>query len=143
VYSLVDGLVHGSSGGGVWLVDIVVLPMRLQTPSTLSVLSLTPLLGTLHSVQWLAVSFSLCTFKALSGLLRRQPYQAPIRMHFLASTIVSGFGDCIWDEFPGGRVSERPFFQPCSTLYLHTCSCEYFVIFLRRTEYPQFGLPSS
>ena len=35
---------------GVWLVDIVVLPMRLQTPSTPSVLSLTPPLGTaVHS----------------------------------------------------------------------------------------------
>jgi hypothetical protein len=44
---------------GVWLVDIVVLPMGLQTPSTPSVLSLTPLLGTLHSVQCLsAVSAS-------------------------------------------------------------------------------------
>jgi hypothetical protein len=35
---------------GVWLVDIVVLPMGLQTPSTLSVLSLTPLWGTPCSV---------------------------------------------------------------------------------------------
>ena len=34
----------------VWLVDIVVLPMGLQTPSTLSVLSLTPPLGTPCSV---------------------------------------------------------------------------------------------
>jgi hypothetical protein len=52
----------------VWLVDIVFLPMGLQTPSTFSVPSLTPLLGTPHSVQWLAVS--IC--------LRRQPYQAPL-----------------------------------------------------------------
>jgi hypothetical protein len=43
MHSLVGGLVPGSSGGeGVWLVDIVVLPMGLQTPSTSSVLSLTP-----------------------------------------------------------------------------------------------------
>ena len=39
VYSLVSGLVLGSSGGAVWLVDIVVLPMELQTPSAPSVLS--------------------------------------------------------------------------------------------------------
>jgi hypothetical protein len=32
---------------GFWLVDIVVLPMELQTPSAPSVLSLTPSLGTL------------------------------------------------------------------------------------------------
>jgi hypothetical protein len=42
---------------GVWLVDIFVLPMGLQTPSAPSVLSLTPPLGaplrTLSSVQWL------------------------------------------------------------------------------------------
>jgi hypothetical protein len=48
MYSFVDGLVPGSSagGGGFWLVDIIVLPMRLQTPSTPSVPSLTPQLGT-------------------------------------------------------------------------------------------------
>jgi hypothetical protein len=28
-------------------------------------------------------------------------------MHFLASTIVLAFGDYIWDESPGGTVSER------------------------------------
>jgi hypothetical protein len=37
VYFSVGGLVPGSSGG-VWLVDIVVLLMGLQSPSTLSVL---------------------------------------------------------------------------------------------------------
>ena len=50
VYSLVDGLVPGSYGGwggGVWLVDIVVLPIGLQSPSAPTVLPLTPSLGTL------------------------------------------------------------------------------------------------
>jgi hypothetical protein len=47
VYSLVGGVVPGSSGGGVWLVDIIGLPMRLQTPSAPSVLSLIPPLGSL------------------------------------------------------------------------------------------------
>ena len=82
-------------GVGVWLVDIVVLPMGLKTPSTPSVLSLTLLLGTPHSVQWLAVSIHLCICKALAEPLRRQPYQVPVSKHFLASTIVSGFGNCI------------------------------------------------
>ena len=36
-------------GTGVWLVDIVVLPMELQSPSVPSVLSLTPPLGSLLS----------------------------------------------------------------------------------------------
>ena len=114
VYSFVDGLVLGSSVG-VWLVDIIVLPMRLQTPSGPSVLFLTPLLGTLSSVQWLAASIHPCICQALAGLLRRQPYQAPFRMHFLASTIVSGFGNCIWDGSPGGAIFGWPFLQ--SLLY--------------------------
>jgi hypothetical protein len=48
VYSLFGGLVPGSSGGWrgeIWLVDIVVPPMGLQTPTAPSVLSLTPPLG--------------------------------------------------------------------------------------------------
>jgi hypothetical protein len=36
---------------------------------------------------------------------------------------VSGFGDCIWDEYPGGTVSGWPFLQSL----LHICSHEYFV----------------
>ena len=47
---------------GVWLVDIVVLPMGLQHSSASSVLSLTPPLEILCSVQWLAASicFYIC-----------------------------------------------------------------------------------
>jgi hypothetical protein len=47
------------------------------------------------SVQWLAVSICLCFCKALAEPLRRQLYQAPVSKHFLASTIMYGFGDCI------------------------------------------------
>jgi hypothetical protein len=117
------------------LVDIVVLLMGLQTPSTPSVLSLIPLLGTPHSVQWLAMNIPLCICKALAGPLRRQPYQAPFSMQFLASTIVSGFGNCIWDESPGGTVSGWPLLQPL----LNTLSpylLLYFVLLLRRTKAP-------
>jgi hypothetical protein len=89
---------------GFWWVDIVVLPMGLQSPSTPLVLSLTPLLGTPCSVQWLAESICLCSCKALAGPLRRQPYQAPFSMYFLASAIVSGFVNCIWDEPPSGSL---------------------------------------
>jgi hypothetical protein len=32
-------------------------------------------------------------------------------MHFLASTIVSGFGNCIWDEHPGGAVSGMEYYS--------------------------------
>jgi hypothetical protein len=57
VYSLVGGLVSGSSVE-YWLVHIVVPPMGLQTPSAPWVLSLASPLGTLHSVQWMALSLS-------------------------------------------------------------------------------------
>jgi hypothetical protein len=100
VYPLVGGLVPGNSGG-VWLVSIVVLPMGLQTPSAPLVHSLTPPLRTSCSVQWLIVSFHLFICKDLAGLLRRQPYQASFSKHFFISTIVSGFGDCLWDESLG------------------------------------------
>ena len=58
----------------VWFVHIVVLPIRLQTPSNPSVLPLTPPLGTLWSVWWLAVSISLCSCQALKEPLRRKSY---------------------------------------------------------------------
>ena len=69
-YSLVGSLVPGSSGG-IWLVDIVVLPMELQTPSAPSVLSPAPPLGSLCSVQWLATSICLCICQALAEPFRR------------------------------------------------------------------------
>jgi hypothetical protein len=95
-----------------WLVHIVVLPMGLQAPS---VLSLAPPLGTLCLVQWLAENIHLYIGQALAEPLRRQLYQAPGSKHLLASTVVSGFGDCIWDGSPGGTVSGWPFLQ--SLLY--------------------------
>jgi hypothetical protein len=58
---------------GIWLVDIVVSCYGVTNPSTPSVLSLTPLLGTLCSIQWLAASIHLCICKVLAGPLRSQP----------------------------------------------------------------------
>jgi len=78
-----------------WLVAIIVL-MGLQTPSALSILSLTPPMGTLFSVQWLVVSVHFCICHALAEPLRRQLYQLPVSMHFLASAILSGFGGCMY-----------------------------------------------
>ena len=52
---------------GVWLVDIVVLPIGLQTPSAPSVLSLTPPLGC--SVWWLAESIRICNERLLVTVL--------------------------------------------------------------------------
>ena len=103
---------------GYWLVHIVVPPTGLQMPSAPSVLSLAPSLGTLCSVQWMAVSIHFYICQALAVPLRRQLYQAPVNMHFLSWTIVSGFGKCIWDGSPGGAVCGWPFLQSL----LHTLS---------------------
>jgi hypothetical protein len=103
---------------GFWLVHIDVPPKGWQTPSAPSVLSLAPPLGTLCSVQWLAGSIHLCICQALAEPLRRQLYQAPISKLLLASTIVSGFGNCIWDGSPDEAVSGWPFLLSL----LHTLS---------------------
>jgi hypothetical protein len=85
--------------------------MGLQTPSAPSVLSLTLPLGSPCSVRWLAASIHICICQALEEPLRRQLYQAPVSKHLLASTIVSGFGDCICNGSPAGAVSGWPFLQ--------------------------------
>jgi hypothetical protein len=54
----------------------------------------------------LAANIYICISKALTEPLRRHPYQAPIKKHFLASATVTGFGGYIWDGSPGGAVSE-------------------------------------
>jgi hypothetical protein len=70
--------------------------MGLQTPSALSVLSLTPPLWSPCSVQRMAVSIHLWICQALAEPLRRQLYKAPDSKHFLASTTVSGLrSNCI------------------------------------------------
>jgi hypothetical protein len=113
--------------GGLWVVHIVVLSMGLQTPSAPSVLSLTPPLGTPCSVQWLAESILICIGHALAQPLRRQLYQAPVSMHFLASTIVSGFRNLILNASPCEAVSEWPFLQSLLYNLSHISFCEYFV----------------
>ena len=40
-------------------------------------------------------------------------------MHFVASTIVCVFGDCVWDGSPGGAVSAWTFLR---SLYFHVLS---------------------
>jgi hypothetical protein len=75
--------------------------MGLQTPSAPSVLFLTPPLWTPCSVQgWLRGSTSVFICQALAEPLRRQLCQDPVTKHFLASNIVSGFGNCIWGWNP-------------------------------------------
>ena len=121
VFSLIGGPAPVSSEGSGWLT--LLLFMGLQTPSTPSVPSSAPHHG---GIQCLTASITLCICQALAEPFRRQLYQAPVSKHFLASTILCGFGDCIWDRSPGGEVSEWPSHSLCSTLCLHISSCEYF-----------------
>jgi hypothetical protein len=100
------------------LLHIVVPPMGLQTPSAPWVLSLAPPLRTLCSVQWLTENIHICICQALVEPLKTQLYQAPVCKLLLASTIVSGFGDCIWDGSPGEAVSGWPFLQSLLHIFL-------------------------
>jgi hypothetical protein len=127
-----------------WLVHIVVPSMGLQTPSAPWVLSLAPSLGTLCFVQWMAVSIHFCICQALAEPLRRQLYQGPVSKLLLAFTIVSGFGDCIWDGSPGGQSMDGHSFSLCFTLCLCNSFHGYFCSpFYEGPKYPHFGLPSS
>ena len=96
---------------GVWLVDIVVFPMILQTSSAPSVLPLTSTLGSQSSFWWLTASIHICVGKDLAKSLRKHLYQAPLSKHLLASAIVPGLGGCIWDISPCGAGSEWLFLQ--------------------------------
>ena len=101
VYSLV-----GFTPWELWRVvsvDIIVLPIELQTLSAPLVLQLTLPVGFSGSVQWLDVSICICIGQVMAEPLRRQLYQAPVSKSILASAIVSGFGGCSWD---GSRKNE-------------------------------------
>jgi hypothetical protein len=98
-----------------------------KAPSAPSVLPLTPLLGSLCSVHWLVSSILICIGQDLAKPLKRQLSQAPVSKHFLAFTIVSVFGVCMWDRYPGWALSGWPFLHLCYTL----CPC----IFFRQEQY--------
>jgi hypothetical protein len=59
--------------------------------------------------------------------LRRQLYQASVNKHLLTSTIVSGFGGCLWDRSPRGTVSGWFSFILCSILFIFNSFHWYFV----------------
>jgi len=120
VCSLGSGLVPGNSG---WLVLLFLL--GLLVPSVPSILLLTPPTGTPFSVQWFIADIRLCICHALAEPLRRQLYQAPDSMYFLASSILSSFGSCIYmDWIPQvGQALNGHSFNLCSKLCLHISSC--------------------
>jgi len=100
-HSLVGGLVPGSNKASGCLILLLCL-WSGKTPSAPSVLFLTPPLGSPWAACGLAASIHICICKALKKPLRRHLYQAPVSIHFLSSTIKSGFGDYTWDGSSGG-----------------------------------------
>ena len=101
--------------------------MGLQTPSAPSILSLPPPLGTLCSVQWMAVSIHFCISQTLAEPHRRQLYQAPVNKILLASAIVSGFGGCLGIDPQVGKSLDGPSFSLSSKLCLCNSFHGYFV----------------
>jgi hypothetical protein len=114
---------------GVWLVDIVVLPMVLQTYSSSSVLSLT-LLGTLWSVQGWCASIPLCICKALANFYSFQETaisgsctRALLGMHnsvwvWLLYMWWNPKWDSLWITFPSvSALHFTSIFAPVSTLF--------------------------
>ena len=89
IYTLVSGLVPGSPGVPVsWYCCSsygVVIPFTSFSPSPNSSL------GSLCSVQWLAVSICICIGQALAEPLSGQQYQAPVSKRFFSSATVFGF----------------------------------------------------
>ena len=125
VYSLVSGLVYGSSKRSGSLILLFFLwsfkPFSSFTPFSNSSIGgmPSPMVG--------------CEHLPLSGSVRTsqetaiRTYQAPVSKHILATTIVSGFGVCIWDRSPVWQSMDGLSFSLCSTLCLHISSPEYFV----------------
>jgi hypothetical protein len=115
VYSLVGGLVCGISGGSEWFILLILL-------WGCKLLTLAPPLGTLRSAQWVAENIHLCICQAMAEPLA-ELYQVPVSKHFLASTIISAFDDCIRDGSLGGSISRWSFLQSLLyTLYLYLLS---------------------
>ena len=100
---------------GYWLVHIVVLLWGCKPLQLLGIFSLTPPLGTLCSVQWMAVSIHFCICQALAEPLRRQLYQAPVSKLLLASAIGLGLVVVYGMDAQVGQPLDSLFYSFCST----------------------------
>jgi hypothetical protein len=109
VYSLVGGLVPGRSRVSGWLILLFFLwgcKLLQLLHSFLELLHWGPCA---QSNGWLQASTSV--FVKLWQSLPGNSYIRLLLGSTLASTIVSGFGVCMWDGFLGGVVSGWPFLQ--------------------------------
>ena len=90
------------------LLDIVVLPMGLQSPSAASFLPLTLPLGSPGSVQWLTVSICICIDQVLAEPLGTA-VPGSCQQTLLGISNSVWFDVCVWVVSLGGVVSEWPF----------------------------------
>jgi len=120
-----------------------VVPTGLQGTSAPLILSLSSPNGTLFSVQWLAVSISLCIFHDLEEPLRGQQYQAPVSMHLLASAILFRFGGCMYVGCIPRWCRLRMAIQSISALNLISISCPMNIFVSPfNTDHPHLVHPS-
>jgi hypothetical protein len=115
------------------LVDIIVNPFSSFGPFSNS--STGDLIGDPVLSPIMDTSICLYICQALAEPLKRQLYQAPVSTHLLASTIVSGFVDCIWKGFyRWGRIS-MSFPSPSAPHFIPIFTCMNILFpFLRRTK---------
>ena len=124
VYSLVGGLITGSSGCRGRGVLFGCSSNEVANPFVTSVLPLTPPPGSLGLVGWLAASILICIGQALAEPLRGQLYLVLLSKHFLAPAIVSVWVSCLqmgW--IPRWGSLDGLSFSLCSTL----CPCISFI----------------
>ena len=110
-----------------WLIFLILLsfygvanPFRSLSTfpnSSISDAMLSPMVGCKHLLLYLSGS----------GKASQKIYQDPVNKHFLSSTIVSGIGDCIWDNSQVEQSLNDFSSSLCSTICLHISSLEYFV----------------
>lgn len=121
VYSLVGSLVCGISGRTDWLIFLFLV--CVCKPLQLFHFLFKSSIEVPFSVQYLT-----CDHPYWSESGRASQEKAiSISKHFLASSVVIGFGGCIWDGSPSGAVSGWPFLHTLVHFCPHISSHEYFV----------------
>ena len=117
----------------IWMADIVVLHIGLQTPSVPSVSSLTLPMGTLCSVQWMTVSIHFCILQEVIELLRRS------YMRLLSACTYCQTEQCLDFVTVYGMDPQMMAFPSVSDLHLLSVFPLLSILFplLRRTEAPK------
>jgi hypothetical protein len=147
VYSLVGSLVPGSSEGSGWLILLFLFwhcyPFGSFSPFSNSFIGdpvLSPMVGCKHPPLYLSGYGRASQDTTISDSCQQA---------FLASTVGSLFGVCIWDGSPGGAVSAWPFllFHVLSLYVLLWVFCSpppfYWIFSLHFKCYPlsRFAVP--